>query len=112
MECHFHIEILAPDGLVGLEKPLAASVLGLEIYHSHFNNKNILRGSNDAIELDMQTSTTDVMHASGVVFRDFATAVSLMRELSGIFRMAGYRHKIGVDNEAGDDCVWLSHDYP
>ena len=111
MGCHFSFEVLAPNGLLGIEKALADSQLGLYIYHSHFNDKNILKSSSDVIELGMDTSTTDVMRGSGTLWCDFETAISLMKKLSQVFASAHYNHKIGIDNEAGDDTVWITHNF-
>jgi hypothetical protein len=111
MECHFYFEVLAPKGLIGIEHELEKSQLGLSIYHSNFNNKNILTSDSDVIELGMDTSTTDVMYGSGFISSDFATAVSLMRKLSSVFMSANYNHKIGIDNEDGTDGVWITHNY-
>ena len=112
MECTFFFEVLAPKGLNGLEKPLAESGLGLYIYHSHFNNKNILRSRGELIDLGMDTSTTDVMHGSGMLFCDFEAAVTSMKKLSTIFEDAGYSHRIGIDDENGENTVWINHNFP
>ena len=112
MACHFRFEVIAPQGLIGLEPALAQADLGLSVYHSHFNHKNILRGGNALIALDMQTSTTDVMDGSGWLACDRETATALMRRLNAVFASAGYRHTIWTDNEAGDAAVRIRNPEP
>jgi len=112
MECSFFFEILAPKGLIGIEQELADSQLGLYIYPSGFNNKNILKSRGEILELGMDTSTTNTMYGRGYLICDFETAVVLMKKLSRVFASANYPHKIGVDNEEGADTVWITHNYP
>ena len=109
-ECTFYFEVVAPHGLLGVERPLADSGLELFVYHSHFNNKNILKSGSNVIDLGMDTSTTDVMHGSGFLYCDFKTSLSLMKKLSLVFKSAGYSHKIGVDDEEGNNTVWITGD--
>lgn len=111
MECSFYFEVLAPDGFVGIEQPLSESGLGLFVYHSHFNNKNILKSDNELIELGMDTSTTEIVHGSGILYCDFEKSVALARTLSEVFKATGYKHKIGVDDENGNNTIWISHNY-
>ena len=111
MECAFYFEVLAPQGLVGIEEPLAKSGLGLFVYHSHFNNKNILKSDSELIELGMDTSTTEVMHGSGILYCNFEESVTQMRKLSEVFKISGYNHKIGIDDENSNNTIWISHNY-
>jgi len=111
VECHFFFEIVAPKGLIGIEDALSKSGLGLSIYLSHFNNKNILKSDGEAIELGMDTSTTDIMHGSGIIYRSFPESVVLMGSLSKVFISMDYRHKIGVDSEDGSECKWINYNY-
>ena len=111
MECSFYFEVLAPDGLKGIEKPLSESGLGLFVYHSHFNNKNILKSDSDLIELGMDTSTTEIMYGSGILYCNFEKSVALMRKLSEVLKSTGYNHKIGIDGENSDNTIWISHNY-
>lgn len=112
MACHFHFTVLAPLGLVGVEKRLEESALGLFVYHSHFNHKNILKSRTERIDLDMETSTSDVMQGSGTMFCTHDEAIKLTRALSQVFASAGYPHQIGVDDEHGKNTVWTNHDWP
>ena len=112
MECHFSFTVLAPEGLNNLENLIKESNLGLYIYHSHFNNKNILKSNtNNLIELEMDTSTTDIMFGSGSIFASFEKAQKTIKLISNIFSQAGYPHKIGVDNETGEKTVRLEYGY-
>ncbi len=112
MECSFFFEIIAPKGLKGLAKPIKEAELDLYIYHSGYNGKKILKSKSEGIiELGMDTSTTDLMFGSGYIESDFETAKSIIEKLSNIFREAGYRHKIGVDDENGENTIWLNHQF-
>ena len=112
MECSFFFEIVAPEGLNGIEQPIKDSGLGLYVYHSGYNNKNILKNTSDSIiELGMDTSTTEIMNGGGGIECDFDTAKKMMSDLSNIFKNAGYSHKIGVDDENGENTVWYSYNY-
>jgi hypothetical protein len=112
MECSFFFEVIAPKGLKGLEKPIKEADLDLFIYHSGFNGKKILKSNSDGIiELGMDTSVTDLMHGSGYIESDFDTAKNIAKKLSDIFREAGYRHRIGVDDENGENTIWLEHQF-
>lgn len=113
MECSFFFEIIAPDGLNNIEDPIKKAGLDLYIYHSGFNNKNILKSKSDGIiELGMDTSTTELMYGSGYIESDFDTAKTIIKKLSNIFKEAGYSHKIGVDDDDGEnDTVWFRYNY-
>jgi hypothetical protein len=112
MECSFFFEILAHDGLEGIEQEIRDSELGLYVYRSGFNNKCILKNTlGSVIGLDMDTSTTEIMTGSGSIEADFETAKGMMLKLSKILKSAGFNHKIGVDDENGENTVWYSHNY-
>ena len=112
MECSFFFEVIAPNGIIGIEESIKESGLDLYIYHSGFNNKNILKSkSGGIIELGMDTSTTDLMYGSGYIESGFSEAKIIVEKLSTIFREAGYSHKIGIDDENGENTIWLKHQY-
>ncbi len=108
----FYIEVIAPKGLIGLDKALAESELGLFIYHSQFNGKNILKSRNDNIEFSMDTSLSDVMQASGFLYFSFDQSVATMQKLSDIFKLQGYPHRIILDDEDSGASTCLDFDYP
>ena len=112
MECGFFFEVIAPNGLDGVAEPLKEAGLDLYIYHSGFNNKNILKSKSDGIiELGMDTSTTDLMHGGGYIESGFTEAQKIIEKLSSIFKVAGYSHKIGIDDENGENTIWFKHQY-
>ena len=112
MECSFFFEIVAPDGLNGIEKPIKEADLDLYVYKSGYNNKNILKSNTEGIiELGMDTSTTNTMYGSGYIESDFQTANNIIEKLSKIFKEAGYAHKIGIDDENGENSIWFRHNY-
>lgn len=112
MECSFYFEVIAPDGLGAIKNEIDSSGLGLYVYLSGFNNKCILKNRVESkIDIGMDTSTTDMMHASGYIEADFNSAKEMMAQLSEIFKTAGYPHKIGVDDENGENTVWHSSKY-
>ena len=96
---HFHIEILAPSGLGGIEPFLSAANLPLETKRSGFNGKVILRASGDdeLFDFDMATSTEDVMHASGNIGHAPAQAWAMLSSLSQALTEAGFPHLVGLD---------------
>lgn len=112
MECSFYFEVIAPKGLGAIKDEIDSSGLGLYVYLSGFNNKHILKNRIESkIDIGMDTSTIDMMHASGHIESDFNTAKELMARLSEIFKTAGYPHKIGIDDENGENTVWLTSKY-
>ena len=112
--CHFHIEILAPSGLSGIEARLADCAMPLQPYRSGFNGQMILRhnGDIDEFEFAMDPSTTDVLRASGSIFGEESQAWRMIESLSQALRLAGFPHRAAMDNAAGDglfreiDCRW------
>jgi len=108
MECHFSIEITAPGGLAGLEKYFNESFLNLYIWNSGYNGKNILRSSEGIIDLNMDSSDTDILNGSGVIKSDFERAKEVILEISRILILQGFRHEISVDNESGSETFKLN----
>lgn len=112
MECNFYFEVVAPEGLANVKEQIDSAGVGLYIYVSGFNNKGILKYEiGSVIELEMETSTTDVMFGSGDVASSFQEAEKLIVMLSDIFRSANFPHKIGLDDENGENTVWYTHKY-
>jgi len=112
MECSFFFELIAPNGLEAIKKQAELANLGLYVYQSGFNNKGILKNRIDSkIEIGMDTSTTDVMHGSGYIESSFHEAKEHMIRLSEIFKTAEYPHKIGVDDENGENTIWFKYKY-
>ena len=110
IECHFSFSVLAPEGLNEIERYLHESGLDLSIYHSNFNNKNILKSKrNGLIELGMETSTTDTMSGSGYIYSSFEVAQEKIKLLSKVFVQGGYSHEMSVDNETGEKTMRLEH---
>ena len=110
MECGFCLEVLAPKGLIGLEGLIQELDIGLYTYLSGFNNKIILKSKTESIiELNMDSSTTDVMHGSGYIKGDFDFAKSIIKKIGNAFEEAGYNYKIGIDDENSKNTLWLEH---
>ena len=96
---HFHIEILAPSGLSGIEPYLSSANLPLETRSSGFNGKVILRasGEDELFDFDMATSTEEVMHASGNIGHAPAQSWAMLLSLSQALTEAGFPHLVGLD---------------
>ncbi|MGE8453175.1 MAG: hypothetical protein ACN6OP_21690 [Pseudomonadales bacterium] len=96
---HFHLEVLAPNGLKGIESFLYRANLPLEAKTSGFNGKVILRDSceDDFFNFDMTTSTEDVMHASGNIAHSVEQAWAMLLSLSQALTSAGFPHLVGLD---------------
>lgn len=99
---HFTLEILAPNGLNGIENAVNEADIGLHIWRSGANQKNILRSHLDCdFEFDMDTSDNDVLFASGDFECNVEEAKHILLKLSNILKAANYPHRVGMDNEAG-----------
>jgi hypothetical protein len=107
----FSIEIIAPKGLIDLDKALAESGLGLYIYHSQFSGKNILKSQSSVIELGMDAGSSDLMYGSGFIYADFDSSIAMMQTLSDIFKRYDYPHTITLDDESNDVTVSFNFDY-
>lgn len=118
MECHFSVEIRAPQGLRGIEPHLSHCDLALSPWQSGYNGKIILRSPVDAdFEWEMDSSDDEIMFASGSLTGEARAAEARLRTLSTALRMAGFRHRILLDDPLGNlhatiDHAWLSDRAP
>jgi hypothetical protein len=102
MECTFCIDIYAPTGLRGIEPHLVHCELGLTAYQSGYNGKVILRRPLDSdFEWEMDSSDHATMFASGSIPGDAPAAEAKLRTLSTSLRLAGYPHRIALDDPSG-----------
>ena len=100
MECYFCFQVHAPKGLKGLDSAIERSKLNLSVWVSGYNGKKILRSNaSGPIDLEMDSSDTDVMYGSGIIELDYESAKVIVDKLSEVFRAAKYAHGIGLDNE-------------
>lgn len=108
---HFHLEILAPNGLAGIEPYLFMSLIPLTTYFSHFTQQVILRLSHcgDKIEFEMDGSSHPTMHASGYIVGTFEDAIQKIDSLSQALRAADFPHTIGVDDDVTHRSAQISY---
>ncbi len=109
MECHFSFEITAPDGLKNLEKDFADSALNLYVWESGYNGKYILRSSKGIIDLNMDSSDTDILNGSGIIEASFQKSKKVITEISRILQLHDFHHEIAVDNESGTETFELKY---
>ena len=113
MECHFCVEIYAPQGLRGIEPHLVQCGLALEPWHSGYNGRVILRASRAAdFEWAMDSSDDPVMVASGTISGDGDAVEAQLRTFSGALRMAAFPHRILLDAPPGTLRVSIEHEWP
>lgn len=113
MECHYSIDIYAPEGLRGIEPALAEAGLPLYAYRSGYNGKVILRSSrDDELEWEMDSSDTDLMRADGDVYGTEHDAETLLRSLSGCLAKSGFPHSILLDDPDGNLYARIEHMWP
>lgn len=100
-ECHFFLEIKAPEGLAGIEQHLQLCAMDLEPWVSGYNGKVILRNRHDEerFEWAMDPSDTDVLVADGDIFMPVVEAWNLIKPLSMALENAGFSHRLGIDDE-------------
>jgi len=94
MQCFFCFQVHAPKGLRGLDGAIVRSKLNLSTWISGYNGKTILRSdSSGPIDLDMDSSDTDIMYGSGIIELDYGSAKLIVDKLSEVFRAKGYPHE-------------------
>ena len=110
MECHFCVEIYAPQGLGGIEPHLVHCRLALTPYRSGYNGKVILRAPPDTdFEWEMDSSDHPGMFASGFIVGEAQVAEAQLRTLSAALRMAQFPHRIGLDDPEGNLYASIEH---
>ncbi len=110
--CHFHIEIYAPAGLLGIEEHLSACKFRLRPWTSGFNGQVILRyDGDDDTDFAMDPSTQETMHASGYICKEAHEAWELLESLSLALQRAGFPHQIGMDDPASERTIWVKYKY-
>lgn len=104
IECYFHLEILAPKGLAGIEPHLHLCNMDLTARVSGFTGQVILSSKvgEERFEFEMDPSNTDTLDASGAVFCAEVEAWALLESLSNALCAAGFSHEIGMDDANGD----------
>ncbi len=111
-ECNFYIEIKAPEGLSGIENKLHICTLPLEAWKSGYNSKVILRSKFNegaTIEWDMDSSDTEMMVASGCIYKSVEESRNELETLSVALKQAGFPHSIGLDDETGNKKYDINH---
>jgi hypothetical protein len=113
VECRFCVDIHAPEGLRGIEPHLVHCGLGLDAWQSGYNGKVILRAQLDSdVEWAMDSSDEPTMFASGVIPGDTGAAEVKLRTLSTCLRLAGFPHRILLDDPSGYLCASIEHAWP
>lgn len=111
MSWSFSFEVLAPQGLAGIESWLPHSGLALKPYRSGFNGQVILRSLPESpIDLDMDPSTTETLFGSGCIDADPDTAEAHLNTLHHILKQMALPHRIGGDLPEGTH--WLTYCWP
>ena len=112
MANHFSIEILAPDGLAGIEESISNCKLGLEPWKSGYNGKVILRSVKDSdFEWSMDSSDGQYLFASGEFYDGLAEAVESLESLSNVLRVSKFPHIIIIDDETNYAAKEIKHDW-
>src|SRR4051812_29378426 len=92
MECHFCVEIYAPERLRGIEPHLVQSGLALEAWQSGYNGKVILRAPlNSDFDWEMDSSDYPLLFASGIIPGDVSAAEARLRTLSSVLPRRVFR---------------------
>jgi len=113
VQCHFCVEIYAPNGLRGIEPHLADCRLALTPHQSGYNGKVILIApSNSDFEWAMDPSDDPDMFASGYIFGEPDVAEAQLRTLSAALRMARFPHQILLDDPGGNLYASIEHAWP
>jgi len=83
---------------------LPSCSMNLYEWSSGYNGKTILRSQRDEerFEWDMDSSDTDVMHASGTFFIPVNEAWMHLSTLVNVFKKAGLPYEVGIDDEYGE----------
>lgn len=112
---NFHVLILAPDGLEGVDAYLGECLLPLEAWRSGFSGKVVLRrAANECNWLDfaMDGSLTHEMNASGEIRLPTVMAIQLLDSLSLALQRAGFPHWIGLDCAKTQRTMSIQFQYP
>jgi hypothetical protein len=113
VECSFSVDFYAPEGLRGIEPHLVHCALGLTAYQSGYNGKVILRTPLDSdLEWEMDSSDYPTMFASGSIPGDARAAEEKLRTLSLSLRLAGFPHRILLDDPSGNLAASIAHAWP
>lgn len=113
MECSFSVDIYAPEGLRGIEPHLVHCELGLTPHRSGYNGKVVLQAPFDAdFEWAMDSSDHATMFASGFIPGDARAAEDKLRTLSTSLRLAGFPHRILLDDPLGSLSASIEHAWP
>lgn len=113
MECRFSVDIYAPEGLRGIGPHLVHCELGLTPWRSGYNGKVILRAPLDSdFEWEMDSSDDAKMFASGFIPGDARAAEVKLRTLSTSLRLAGFPHRILLDEPSGNLSASIEHAWP
>ena len=110
-ELHFHVEVLAPNGLAGIEPFLSECQLGVTTRRSGFNGQVILVMDDRTEDLDfaMDPSTEESMHGSGYISCEPELAWGRLMSLSHALKRAGFPHWIGMDDDHAGSAYLFCH---
>lgn len=112
MEFFFVIDILAPRGLIGIEKVLKDYELPLEAWKSGYNGKMVLRSTDGSVmDWNMDAVDSSEMFVQGTIFGDAKFAENQLGSLSKCLIRTGFPHRIECDTPDGDNLVIISHEW-
>lgn len=113
MSNYFSIEIIAPQGLTGIEPYLSHCLMALSAYSSQYHGKTILKAQKDAeYEWSMDASATDTLFAAGEFYHGAADAIKKLQSLSDILAKMNFPHHILIDDESGFLIKTLNYQWP
>ena len=110
MPNYFSLEILAPNGLAGVEDGMRSCKLQLEPWPSGFNGKVILRSiSSSNFEWSMDFHGDEYIVASGEFYDGLDKTVECLLSFSEVLKQVKFPHKILIDDEASNLAKEISY---
>jgi hypothetical protein len=109
----FCAEVIAPEGLRALAPLLREFSWPVEVRPSGYDGTDLLRASAGAVHIDMSAGQGTRKLFTGTVQADPQTALRLLGELSGAFRLSRMRHRIELYTAPDGPLLgYLHHDWP
>lgn len=101
--CNFFVSIVAPQGMIGIEPYLPSCRIPFQAYKSNYNGHLVLRVPNSAqVDWNMDASNSNVQTATGRIAGDEERAKTLLGSLSEMLGVAGFPHRILLDDQQGN----------
>jgi hypothetical protein len=114
MANYYSMEIIAPDGLSGIEMYLEECLFPLETCLSD-HGKTVLRKKGDGSDFWFSMGTSDSseikVSGGGEVFNGLEFAIDALESLSAIFVKMNFPHIILIDDEGNYVVKEIKHDW-